>query len=274
MPPADEFDFSGDSVAAAYDDVLVPVLFRPWAEHLAEQYGPWNGQRVLDLATGTGVVAQLLGDRVGAGGNVIAADISPDMLSMARKRCSGASAAITFVESAAHPLDVASTSVDTVVCQQGFQFFPEPHAAIAEIHRVLRGGGRTIVSCWRDVDSCQFFGAVCETLCSMGKEGISDLMRLPFSQNGPDLKTQFENGGFVDVTLSRQDLPLVFESIDAAVDTAYSTPIGPKLRKLSDDSQAGFRRALADRLEALSDDGRTMGSMASHMLTARKDARP
>ena len=45
-------------------------------------------------------------------------------------------------------------------------------------------------------------------------------------------------------------------------------------RELSDDSQAGFREALADRLEALSDDGRTMGSMASHMLTARKDARP
>jgi SAM-dependent methyltransferase len=269
MPRHDEFDFSGDSVAISYDEVLVPVLFRPWAERLAAEHGPWDGRRVLDLATGTGVVAQVLADRVGGRGHVIATDVNSDMLRLARKRC-GDHGSTTFVESAAHPLDVASASVDRVVCQQGFQFFPEPRPAAAEVLRVLRAGGRVVISCWRDVDRCQFFGAICETLRGMGEAALSDLMRLPFVQDGLELRSTFESAGFVEVALEEQEMPFVFESVGAAVGAAYSTPIGPRLRSLPDAVQARFRAGLAARLATLGDDGRTMGRMVSYVLTARK----
>lgn len=272
MHRSDEFDFSGDAVAVAYDNVLVPVLFQPWAERLAAEYGPWEDQQVLDLATGTGIVAQVLAERVGSGGRIIAADINPDMLVLARKRCSESRGHISFLESAAHPLEVAPGSIDMTVCQQGFQFFPEPHAAAAEIYRVLSSGGRVIASCWQDVDRCQYFGAVCEALRSGGEQGLADLMRRPFVQDGLELKRHFENAGFVDVTLCEQNLPLVFGSVDAAVDAVYSTPIGPKLRELTHDAQAAFRSALAERVKALCKDGRTMGSMVSNVVTARKQA--
>lgn len=68
MTKSDQFSFSGDSVASAYNNVLVPVLFKPWAISLIEEQGPWEGRRVLDLATGTGIVAQLLAQRVGSEG--------------------------------------------------------------------------------------------------------------------------------------------------------------------------------------------------------------
>ena len=65
------FNFSDNSVASAYDDVLVPVLCRPWAVQLVEEHSGWENQCVLDLATGTGIVARLLADQVGPEGNVI-----------------------------------------------------------------------------------------------------------------------------------------------------------------------------------------------------------
>lgn len=60
------FDFGTDSVANAYDDVLVPLIFEPWGNALLEEHTEWDGQNVLDLATGTGVLARLLAKRVGA----------------------------------------------------------------------------------------------------------------------------------------------------------------------------------------------------------------
>ncbi|MHC4492647.1 MAG: methyltransferase domain-containing protein, partial [Planctomycetota bacterium] len=114
------FDFDSHAVASGYDAVLVPVLFAPWATRLLEEHGPWKGRRVLDLATGTGVVAQLLAGRVGPSGEVVGADINGEMLALARERCAGLTPAVKFVESPAHPLGVASGSTDSVICQQGF----------------------------------------------------------------------------------------------------------------------------------------------------------
>ena len=85
-----EFGFGG-SVATGYDSGLVPILFEPWATRLIEEHQPWDGQRVLDVATGTGIVPQLLAKQVGPDGSVLGADINDEMLALAKKRCAGLS---------------------------------------------------------------------------------------------------------------------------------------------------------------------------------------
>jgi len=70
-----EFSFGDQSVAAAYDTVLVPLLFEPWASQLVDNFKPWRDLCVLDLATGTGVVANRLSKHVGPTGKVIGTDI-------------------------------------------------------------------------------------------------------------------------------------------------------------------------------------------------------
>ena len=79
-----EFDFGSDAVASSYDTVLVPLIFEPWAEALLDEHAGWEGLTVLDLATGTGVVAQLVADRVGPTGRVLGTDLNPEMLTQAR----------------------------------------------------------------------------------------------------------------------------------------------------------------------------------------------
>ena len=270
MPKPSEFSFGNSSVARSYDTVLVPILFDPWAEQLVEDHAPWGGKIVLDLASGTGIVARKLADRVGASGKVIASDINGEMLEFARARCADIGTPVDFIQSPAHPLDLPDASVDVVVCQQGYQFFPDRPAATGEMKRVLRTGGRAIVSTWCSVGECQLFGMICGVLESMGERELSGMLRLPFDHMpGEELLNNFTSAGFRDVTVQKKERPMVIEGgIEAAVSMSYSTPIGPKLTALPDARQADFKQRFSDVLRDLQRDGRIEARMVSLELSA------
>lgn len=272
MNETQKFSFGDSSVASAYDDVLVPVLFKPWAARLIGEYGPWEGRRVLDLATGSGILAQLVAGQVGPCGKVLGIDINGEMLALARKRCAGLTPEVEFTQSPAHPLEVSSDSIDFVVCQQGFQFFPDKDAAAREMHRVLREGGKVIITTWRPVAECRFFGSICDALDVIGEPEISDMMRLPFDfMPESQLTEHFGSAGFMNVHLNQQEQDLVIGGgATQAIEVAYATPIRPKLLALSDERQAEFRKVLAELLHDLSADGITMGRMVSNVLSGEK----
>jgi ubiquinone/menaquinone biosynthesis C-methylase UbiE len=272
MSETKEFSFGDDSVASAYDNVLVRILFEPWAERFVEGHQPWDGRRVLDLATGTGIVAQLIASKVGSGGKVFATDINPEMLSLAKKRCAGLIPEEMFIECPAHPLEISSNSIDIVVCQQGFQFFPDKDAAAKEIYRVLFSGGKFIASTWKPVSECQFFGKLCEALEMIGEMEMSDMMRIPFDfMPEKELIDHFESAGFKNVQVREQKLDLLLDGVvKDGVEVAYSTPIAPKLRALPDNKQEQFRNTLKELLSKLSDNAKTMGCMVSNILSGEK----
>ncbi|MGI9610871.1 MAG: class I SAM-dependent methyltransferase [Acidimicrobiia bacterium] len=265
------FDFGSSSVASAYDDVLAPILFEPWAALLLAEHSHWQGARVLDLATGTGVVAEALAGEVGLDGEVIGADINPEMLALAESRCADLSA-VSFIESPAEPLGLDEQSVDVVVCQQGFQFFPDRNAAASEIHRVLQRGGVAIATTWRPVAECEFFGILCDALVTIGEAELAATMRVPFDHMpAAELGGHFVEAGFESVAVDRHTLDFVLErGPEQALEVAYSTPIGPQLAELSEDLQAGFREALVEFAKELSDDGVTMGRMVSNVVRAKR----
>jgi SAM-dependent methyltransferase len=272
MSEKQEFSFGDNTVASAYDNVLVRFLFEPWAARLIEENQPWEGRRVLDLATGTGIVAQQLAGHVGPGGNVIGTDINTEMLTLAKKRCADLSPTVKFIECPAHPLELNDSSIDFVVCQQGFQFFPDKLAAALEIYRVLRDGGKVIASTWLPVAECEYFGAICDALNSIGEPELADMMRVPFDfMPESELTAPFEAAGFVNVLIRQQEQDFVIDGgVTEAVDVAYSTPIGPKLRALPEKRQEEFRDSFADLLHELCNGGNTMGCMVSNVISAEK----
>jgi ubiquinone/menaquinone biosynthesis C-methylase UbiE len=103
------------------------------------------GHRVLDIATGTGLVAEAALAVVGPPGHVMAADISPDMVRQARQRLGGAPNVSVRIEDG-QALSFADGSFDTVLCSLALMFFPDPGSALSEFRRVLRPGGRAAVS--------------------------------------------------------------------------------------------------------------------------------
>lgn len=120
------------SAADAYEEYLVPAIFRACAVRLLDVVGVEEGQRVLDVACGTGVVARLAADRVGASGEVTGVDVNPEMLATARRAANalGPSAAVVeWREADVASLPFADGRFDVVLCQEAVQFFPDRGAA-------------------------------------------------------------------------------------------------------------------------------------------------
>jgi SAM-dependent methyltransferase len=137
----EQWQLDGDA-AELYQRHLVPAVTAGWAADLVERAGPRRGERVLDVACGTGVVARAAAGRVGRTGHVAGVDINAAMLAVARSLPAGPGASVGWFEGSAQALPFPAGSYDVVLCQLGLQFFPDQPAALAEMRRVLVTGGR------------------------------------------------------------------------------------------------------------------------------------
>ena len=140
---------NGLSFPEIYERWLVGPLFRPWAEVILDELGVVGGDRVLDVACGTGIVARVARERVGDTGQVVGVDSNPQMLMVAR----GTDSHIDWREGNAVSLPLQDgEEFDVVVCQQGLQFIPDKPAAVRQMRDALASGGRLGVATWRPVE--------------------------------------------------------------------------------------------------------------------------
>lgn len=138
------FDSYGASAPENYERYFVPAIAAPLAEDLVDAARIAAGDRVLDVATGTGAVARLASERLGPGGRVTGIDLNPGMIAVARAAAAGDD--IAWHEACADALPFADATYDVVFCQLGVQFFPDRLAALAEMRRVLATGGRVLLN--------------------------------------------------------------------------------------------------------------------------------
>jgi ubiquinone/menaquinone biosynthesis C-methylase UbiE len=132
--------------SAGYDQEAVR-FFPLCASRLVELIGLQPGQRVLDVATGTGVAAIAAAIRVGPAGHVVGVDIAADMLGQARKKVEAAQlTTIEFHEEDTEHLSYAEKSFDAVICSFGIFFLPEMLAGPREWKRVVREAGTVAFS--------------------------------------------------------------------------------------------------------------------------------
>jgi SAM-dependent methyltransferase len=121
----------------------------PFAVALVEHLPPPVGARVLDVATGTGLVAVEAARRVGSRGSVLATDFLSAWEPFVRTTASAARVAnVMFASTPAEALALPDVSFDVAYCQFGLMFVPEPIRALREMRRVLRPGGRIGISVW------------------------------------------------------------------------------------------------------------------------------
>lgn len=135
--------------AQIYEQHVVPAIVGRWAPDLVEVLSVRPGERVLDLACGTGVVTRLLPDRVGPAGRVVGVDLWGEGLTVARG--AAADGQVEWLQADAEEIPIRDATFDAVVCQQGLQFVPDKRAAVREMRRVLVAGGRLVLSVWCSV---------------------------------------------------------------------------------------------------------------------------
>jgi ubiquinone/menaquinone biosynthesis C-methylase UbiE len=145
--------------ALDYHRVSVPFLLAPWLGDLFAAATPQAGDRVLDLACGTGLVAQHAAAFVGPRGRVVGADIDPLRLAVAR-RVQPVSSVLRWRQADAMALPFRRAAFDLAFCNQGLQFVADPGAALRELRRVLKRGGRVVAAVWNRIDSSPYYAAI------------------------------------------------------------------------------------------------------------------
>src|SRR5262249_8770860 len=131
-----QFQLPGDA-AERYEQWIVPFVIGPWAPGLLDLAELRRGHRVLDVATGTGVVARLAARQVVPGGTVTGLDLNEGMLTAARRLPLPPGLTIDWRHGTALALPFSDGAFDAVLCQQGLQFFPDRLKALHEFRRVL-----------------------------------------------------------------------------------------------------------------------------------------
>jgi SAM-dependent methyltransferase len=144
-----------------------------WADDLVDRVAVRRGERVLDVACGTGVVARAAAPRAGSGGGVAALDINPGMLAVARSLPVGAGASIEWHEGSALELPFPAEAFDVVLCQLGLQFFPDRPKALREMRRVLVSGGRIGMSVFGPIEHNPATHALADALDRHVRPGAS-----------------------------------------------------------------------------------------------------
>ena len=132
--------------SAAYERVMVPAVFGPWAKELLDIAVLAPGMRVLDVACGTGIVARLAAPQIGPTGRVVGLDTNEATLGVARAQPQPTGAHAEWRQGDATKLPFPDAEFDTVLCQHGLQYVPDWTAALREMKRVLASGGRLALS--------------------------------------------------------------------------------------------------------------------------------
>lgn len=253
--------------AWSYEQEIAPLLAL-WTDELLDEARIAPAMRVLDVACGTGTVARRAAHRVGKAGAVAGVDFNPAMLAVAQVLAEQADLTIEWREAEAAALPFGDESFDLVTCQQGLQFFGDRSAALAEMARVLRPGGRIALAIWRS--PCYSPGVdrmlqVFERY--VGAEATAGA-RAPFQLgDAAEIRRLLATAGFDDIRIKIAIRGGHSQSLEAEIEQLQHF-IGDAWTNLPAQAQAECRASLLDALADYVDDYGYITPMEAHLVIA------
>ena len=190
------------SIPEHYDRGLGPIIFSDYDEYTARLVAGYAPSRVLETGAGTGIVTRRLRDLLPATTRLIATDLNPPMLDVARKKFRP-DEPVEFQHSDATALPFADASFDTVICQFSAQFFPDKEKSYREAYRVLSPGGRYVFSVW-DGDYNRAPGRIAdEVAAQFFPTDPPQFYRVGTGYNKIDpIKDSLSDAGFIDLRIA------------------------------------------------------------------------
>ncbi len=199
---------------------------RFWAQQLGPAQG-WlldvaaikPGQKILDVACGTGLVTIPAAKATGDSGKVVATDISQKMVDMLTERVSQEGLEqVSTARMDAENLDFSDDSFDVVLCALGLMYVPSPVEALKEMKRVLKPGGRAVASVWGARENCGW-AEIFPIVDARVKSEVCPM----FFHLGTDegMRLHFETAEFDQVASVRLSSILVYESSEDALGAAF-----------------------------------------------------
>lgn len=254
--------------SAAYERVMVPAVFGPWAKDLLATAALALGMRVLDVACGTGIVARLAAPLVGPTGRIVGLDTNEAMLAVARAQPTPNGARIEWQQRDATKLSFPDAEFDTGLCQQGLQYMPDRPAVLREMKRVLVSGGQLGLTVFSQSIGYQVFE---RTAAQFVGEEAAAIMREPFGLADLDeLSVLIEMAGLSTVRIHTKTLTARFPLTSDFIDYQLGGRLANAVSKLSDDTRAALVAALRTGFEPYTDPDGLAFPMEAHVVLARK----
>ncbi len=260
------------SAPEAYEEYLVPAIFVSWTERLIDRADIQDGDRVLDVATGTGIVARHAASRVSDTGSVVGVDINEGMLAVAAQTATEVQPTIEWRQGDATDLPFPDESFDIVFCQQALQFFDDPATALGEMRRVLVPDGSVLLSVWRPLEYQPGYVVLAEALERHIGDEAGAMMRSPFPAWDEDyLRTIIRDVGFGDVSITigvdSGRYPSVEEFVRREV---ASSPLAESIGAAERTIRNELLREVGGALGEYTDDEGVVFPMESYVLTVRR----
>ena len=230
--------------AESYERYFVPAIGEPIARRLIDAAGPASGERVLDVACGTGIVTRLVAEAVGPQGTVAGLDANPGMLAVAADVGPGH---VVWHEAPAENLPLPDAAFDVVLCSMGLQFFPDKHEALREMRRVLAPGGRAFWCTPGPIPP--LFEVIDRALTSHVGPGAAMFVHAVFSLFDDDeARTLMETAGFDRVRVESVSVPLrVPPPADFLWQYVRSTPLAAAVAQLDERARVALEAEVVER---------------------------
>jgi ubiquinone/menaquinone biosynthesis C-methylase UbiE len=253
-------------VAETYESRFVPALFAEWAPHIVEMADVSQGDTVLDVACGTGIVARTAADRVGSDGRIVGLDLNEAMLTVARR----VQPDVEWRQGDAADLPFPDGTFDAVLCQMGLMFFPDRTKALREMGRVAKADATIGVVVPSSLASQPAYGPFVELVGRhAGPEAVSLVSTYWVCGDLDELTDLIDAGGLAVVGARTRLGTARFDSIDEFVATEVeSTPL---IERIDDDVyrriREGAREVLAPYTTAT---GAVEAPIECHIVAAQR----
>ena len=259
----------GEHPPINYERFFVPAIGAPLATDLLRHAALRPGERVLDVACGTGVVARLASQQVGATGTVAGLDVNPGMLAVARSITSPGTS-IEWYEASAESMPLPAEAFDVVLCQLSLQFMSDKLPALQEMRRVLVHGGRMILNVPGPA-GC-IFAILAEAMERHISPEAAVFVRQVFSLNDTsELQRLTSDAGFRDVAVqANTKMPRLPPPPGFLWQYVHSTPLAGVVAQADEEEHAALERDIVAEWRDFEEDGAMTYQQRLVVVTARK----
>ena len=270
MKANERFQITGNA-AETYERYVVPTLFVPWAQDLMKRAELRAGDRVLDIASGTGVVARHAAERVGDDGKVAGVDLNEGMLEVARAQSSKSGVNVEWRQGDAGSLPFDDATFDVALCQQGLQFFPDKEGALKEMHRVLAPGGRSVVSVVRSLEHNPLMNSQVGALTRhLGAEAAGAIRAICSLGDANELRRLHTAAGLQEIDIQVVSLTITHpDAYEFMFGLMTSTPVADAIAALDESAQKSLMTDVVEGFGSYFDGKGLAFPHVAHVVTAR-----